>query len=113
MKIELTNGQTRGIRSLVKAECANYSGDMCAILEDDCPQLTSASGLCSYFKESVLPLDSDLNHELTNTGFRLTCKKCGQAFTSDKYNTQYCDFCAKIITRDNKREYMRKKREGK
>lgn len=112
MEIELTTKQIRDIKSIVKSECANHADGKCVPMEMPCPQLTAEGGLCKYFKECVLPLNPELEHELIGTGYNKTCKRCGKGFVTKRYNDLYCDFCTGVMRKESQREYARKKRQG-
>ena len=50
----LTPGQLRSVRGLTK-RCCNFSGGDCLLLDGACPQYTSRSLLCRWFRRAVLP----------------------------------------------------------
>jgi len=47
------------VRALIKNNCCNYSSGHCVFLDDSeehaCPQLSSETVCCSWFKDAVLP----------------------------------------------------------
>ena len=88
---------------------------------------------CDYFERAVLPMNPQLEalyiaeHKANVSDYTLTkedkqriieekssivgkvqthCKRCGKTFQADNYRQQYCEFCKRIMTRKNKREYM-------
>ena len=67
---------------------------------------------CRYFRETVLPLDPVLEKGLTAEGIAETrpCPICGRAFFPDG-RQRYCSpACAGAALREQKRDYMRRKR---
>lgn len=110
--LKLTNRQFQSVRTLVKDECANYMQGKCIPLGVSCPQLNCKTGLCSYFKKSVLPLDYYLYSEIVKDGENFTkrCEKCGNTFQSKAQNTRFCSECAKkqrLITYRNSKRKLR------
>jgi len=68
VKFELTNSEKQEIEKLVTEMCANYDREHgCLMLDDNCFMLGKyyVSGLCRYFRESVLPLNKELELILT------------------------------------------------
>ena len=116
MARELTREEKAAIRKLVTRRCANYDRDV-GCLPLDCPcymlekYLTGA--LCRYFREAVLPNDPVLEASLAAEGpapKTRPCPVCGRAFLPDG-RTRYCSSgCARTALRQQKRNYMRKKR---
>lgn len=104
--IQLSSKQMKAIKKLVVYECVNYIQGQCILLDKDCPQLKNRNKLCSYFKESILPMDEYLYLEITKEGFFKRCEVCNTLFTSKARNTIYCTECAKKQTRKNKKRYM-------
>lgn len=113
MKLEMTTKQVREVKMLVKSECANYWDGGCVLLDSECPQLTCETALCNYFKDSVLPLNPELEHELLGGGYYLTCPRCERKFFTKKPNTKYCKLCAKFSAQEKRKEYMRRTRKAK
>lgn len=119
---------------LAQAECANYGDGACLLLDKPC--LLAGGEPCSYFEESVLPLDSGLEsayrlelaatatgEELTRRQIRQamesaaeaymrTCPRCGKAFPSKSVRQRFCDTCKKAVRREQARHSMKKRRQG-
>ena len=113
---ELTEKEIRKIRKLVLHHCANYDSDYgCLPLECECVMLGKAfcgNAMCRYFRESVLPNDSELNATLQNTVAK-RCKHCGKPFPA-KGRTMYCsDNCRDAVRRKKTAERVRKYRQKK
>ena len=70
MVMKITPKQSEKVNRLVLECCANCNEDGNCLLLDDgeshrCVQLISVYGIyCNYFKNVVLPTDSDLLHEI-------------------------------------------------
>ncbi len=116
MARELTREEKAAIRKLVTRLCANYDRDV-GCLQLDCPcymlEKCWTGALCRYFREAVLPNDPVLEASLAAEGpvpeTRL-CPICGRFFLSDG-RTRYCSpSCARTALRQQKRNYMRKRR---
>ena len=113
---ELTREEKAAIRKLVTRLCANYDRDVgCLPLDCPCYMLEKCwtGALCRYFREAVLPNDPVLEASLAAEGpvpETRPCPICGRAFLPDG-RTRYCSpGCAKAALRQQKRNYMRKKR---
>ena len=97
---ELTKSELRRIRRLVKTMCANYDKEYgCLPLDGECYMFCIAfntSGLCKYFENAVLPLNTELG-QVFEGGIKPAskpCKICGKAFEVCG-NKAYCsDVCA-------------------
>ena len=116
MARELTREEKAAIRKLVARLCANYDRDVgCLPLDCPCYMLEKCwtRALCRYFREAVLPNDPVLEASLAVEGpapETRPCPVCGRAFLPNG-RTRYCsDGCAKAALRQQKRNYMRKKR---
>ena len=59
----LTPGQLRSVRGLTK-RCCNFSGGDCLLLDGACPQYTSRSLLCRWFRRAVLPQQPKLEQSI-------------------------------------------------
>jgi len=67
--IKITPRQSRKVNALVRRLCCNCIHGNCLLLNDGdetkCVQLISKHGIyCNYFKNAVLPADSDLYEEI-------------------------------------------------
>ena len=116
---ELTRAERAAIRKLVKESCANYDRDFgCMPLEDDCYMFYGVAytntGMCRYFRNSILPTDPALEAILTGGGAveTRTCGICGEAFPIDGKKAYCSDTCASAALRKQKRDYIRKRRQG-
>lgn len=126
------------IKMLAKSECANYevkfnSVKDCCLVKGACVFVTNEElARCKYFEEAVLPLDPELEavyfaiHKANASGQELTskyiravreankvtkiCDRCGKEFKPGNNRQRYCDICKKIISRDQARERMKKKK---
>ena len=107
--------QFRRARELIRRLCANYDGGNCLLLDDGympclCPQLSSYTLICKYFRNAVLPADMDLYGEVIGWIGAKPCPGCGQPFVPPKRNTIYCKSCAEKRIRRSKREWAVKNR---
>ena len=116
MSRELTRQERTAIRSLVIKWCANYSKEYgCLLLDGGCYMLGKCwtVAYCRYFREAVQPLDSALEAALTSEGpvpETRHCPVCGRAFLRDG-RQRYCSpVCTGVALRQQKRDYMRRKR---
>jgi len=114
---ELTGSERAAIRRLVKNTCANYDHEYgCLLLEDNCYMFYGVAytntGMCKYFRNSVLPADPALEAILTGQTAVETrpCPICGAEFPADGKKAYCSDACEKSALRGQKRDYMRKKR---
>ena len=96
----LTRKERQEIRGLVR-QCANYdrAGKICLLMDTagepiDCPMLAikQAGKVCSYFKESVLPLNPLLATVLTcgEPLAKRSCSICRQIFVPRNNRQLYC-----------------------
>lgn len=111
---ELTRQEKAAIRALVTKWCANYDREHCCLpLECECYMLGKCwtGAYCRYFREAVLPLDPALEAALTGQGFGFArCPVCGRPIPADG-RRRYCSpACGTVALREQKRNYMRKKR---
>ena len=116
MARELTRAEKAAIRKLVTRLCANYDRDVgCLPLDCPCYMLEKCwtGALCRYFREAVLPNDPVLEASLAAEGpapKTRPCPVCGRTFLPNG-RTRYCSpGCARTALRQQKRNYMRKKR---
>jgi len=114
---ELTRAERAAIRKLVKDSCANYDHEYgCLPLDDNCYMFYGVAytntGMCKYFRESVLPTEPALEAVLTGGGTVETrsCALCGGAFPADGKKAYCSDVCAGEAHRRRNRENMRKNR---
>ena len=116
MARELTREEKAAIRKLVTRLCDNYDRDV-GCLPLDCPcymlEKCRTGALGRYFREAVLPNDPVLEASLAAEDAApetRPCPVCGRAFLPDG-RARYCSpGCAKAALRQQKRNYMRKKR---
>ena len=116
MSRELTRQERTAIRSLVIKWCANYNKKYgCLLLDGECYMLGKCwtGAYCRYFREAVQPLDSALEAALSSEGPAPGTRHypvCGRAFLRDG-RQRYCSpVCARVALRQQKRDYMRRKR---
>ena len=94
---ELTVPERRSIRKLVTGSCANYDRD-CGCLPLDCerPMLGichTNSAMCRYFREAVLPNDTELEAALQAIPTK-RCKRCGKPFPVSGRRVYCSEKCA-------------------
>ena len=116
---ELTRAERSAIKKLVKDLCANYGHEHgCLPLDDACYMFYGVgytnTGMCKYFRESVLPTDPELEAVLTvgSTVETRPCVQCGGEFPADGKKAYCSDVCAGEAHRKRNRENMRKTRGG-
>ena len=115
MSRELTREEKSAIRKLVFSPCANYNREYgCLPLDGLCYMLGKCwtGAYCRYFREAVLPIDPALEKGLTAEIIAESrpCPICGRAFFPDG-RQRYCStVCAGAALREQKRDYMRRKR---
>lgn len=106
MSRELTRQERSVIRSLVIKWCANYSKEYgCLLLDGECYMLGKCwtGAYCRYFREAVLTSVGPVPETRH-------CPVCGRAFLRDG-RQRYCSpVCAGVALRQQKRDYMRRKR---
>ena len=104
--------QYNGVKALIKGLCDNYdkSTGLCLPLDCPCPQLSSYSLICRYFKEAVLPADKELCAEVMGTGGIKTCAVCSKPFRAVSNRAKYCKRCAEKVRRKQDAERKRAKR---
>lgn len=110
-KIDMTAGQRKEVKELVKGSCANYdrsTGD-CLLMDAACYQACNFTGLCRYFKEAVLPANKLLYAQLVKLDSIKSCSVCGKSFVAASNHAKYCDSCSKIEAR--KKATARKQRQ--
>ena len=107
----LTPGQLRSVRGLTK-RCCNFSGGDCLLLDGACPQYTSRSLLCRWFRRAVLPQQPKLEQAILSPKKLRRCEVCGKGILARSGRTKYCPACAKDIHRQQKAKSARKRRSG-
>jgi hypothetical protein len=116
---ELTRDERAAIRKLVLALCANYDNHykLCLPLDAPCYMLGKwwTGSYCKYFKNAVLPLDPALLAALLGGGRPETrlCIVCGAAFPVNGKRAYCSAACEQTALHKQKRDYMRKKRDGR
>jgi len=117
---ELTGKEKQEIRRLVKTMCANYDEKYgCLPLNGDC-YMSYGYGytnttMCKYFRQSVLPLNPELERVLTGGAMIETkpCAVCGKTFPLNGRQKYCSEKCAKInrskSVAKNVREYRKRK----
>ena len=107
---QMTPRQRIRANKLIRRLCANCVDGECIVLDCECPQIISYTLLCKYFKNSVLPVDKELEAEILKTSEVSVCKDCGVPIEKSCNKKQFCDACGKRRHRKVKAEYIRKKR---
>lgn len=114
---ELTAGEKRRVKALVKSMCANYDAEYgCLPLDGTCYMFTIAfvgSGLCRYFRDAVLPLDPGLEAVFSRKPTK-PCKVCGKRFpvsgNKATCSTACADSARKSATAARVRKHRKQKR---
>lgn len=113
--------QARKVHPLVKSECCNYSKNKgtCILLGRKCPQLITASVMCSWCREAIIPLDKELECEIfeheksekvkQKTAFK-KCDTCGRNFKPKSSWSRRCPECALKVRRGQLAKSQRKTR---
>ena len=115
---EMTPTQLARARRLIRRECAAFDPDHneCLILDDGggcaCPQYISYSMMCYHFRDTILPLDENLQRELLPAKGYKRCVICGRTFTPTGRSSRYCPDCALMQRRKLDRERKRRVRGG-
>ena len=116
MSRELTREEKAAIRALVVKWCANYDREYgCLPLNCECYMLGKCwtGAYCRYFREAVLPLDPALEAALSSQGpapETRPCPVCGRPALLDRRRRYCSEACARAALREQKRNYMRKRR---
>lgn len=113
---ELTGKEKKGIGELVRRSCVNYDNHYseCLLLGTQCPLLLKHyynGKLCTYFKQSILPLDSVLEDSLQDKdGAIKKCTLCHAPFLSEG-RRKYCSiYCSNVSKQKATKERVRKHR---
>ena len=79
--------------------------------EHACVQCISRYGIyCNYFKNAVLPADSELFAEIMQPSRQKRCQICKSYFVPRAKNQRYCPNCAAVQKRKKAAERQRRKR---
>ena len=109
--IRMTEAQARQVYKLAKKDCCNCYDGFCVLLDTPCPQCITRSLICKWFIRAVLPAYFPPYVELTgDQGKTKPCAICGKLFLPRSNSANYCPACAKERTKQQKRDYMRRKR---
>lgn len=111
-KIDMTAGQKKEVKELVKGSCANYdrsTGD-CLLMDAACYQTCNFTGLCHYFENAVLPVNKVLHAQLVKRDALRVCSVCGKSFVAASNRSKYCAGCARVERLKQKAENERKRR---
>lgn len=106
--IRVTPDQFRRCKTLIKNQCCNYRDGECLFLDCECPQMITFSLICKWFKNAVLPNDTELYVQLIKPPNTDNCVVCGNKFIKRTNNAKYCDKCRVLIRRRKIAEYKRK-----
>ena len=113
--IRLYAQDAKDVKSLVRKLCCNYYEGNCLLLDDgeqhECPQCSAGAVVCKWFRDAVLPQNTDLSIRLTRPDKSKLCSVCGKLFTYRSDNKKYCDTCKRTILRKQKADYQRKYRQ--
>ena len=116
---EQTRAEHAAIRKLVKDLCANHDHEYgCLLLDGNCYMFYGVAytntGLCKYFRDSILPTDPILEATLTGgvTVETRPCGICGRAFPVNGKKAYCSDACAGKAKNRKQRGYMRERRGG-
>jgi predicted nucleic acid-binding Zn ribbon protein len=114
---ELTCSEKSTIKKLVKELCANYNHEYgCLLLNGNCYMMYGVgytnTGMCKYFRESVLPTNPMLEAVLTGGSIVEThhCIMCDGVFPANGKKVYCSDVCAAEKKKRQQREYIRKRR---
>ena len=99
---ELTGREKQRIKKLITSRCASYDKEYgCLPLDCNCPMFGicyTNSGLCSYFREYVLPTEPELQAVFKSQPLSV-CKECGKSFPKDGKRTYCSEKCAEEARR--------------
>jgi hypothetical protein len=102
--------------SLIRRECCNLSLGHCVFLDDGtehaCPQLQMDSIGCTWFRDTILHMDAELEAEFSNKA-RDTAKRCticGKPIALKSNRIKYCSKCAIKVHRKQTSNCKRSKR---
>lgn len=114
MSRELTANEKRQIKNLVVNCCANFCKDYgCLLLDSNCYMLGkfyANDKLCRYFRDYVLPLNSELTAVFSNKPTK-ACKICGKKFPVKGRQTYCSKTCSDKATKSATAARVRKHRE--
>ena len=108
--------QRREAVRLIRAHCSFYDNGNCLYLDDDeevvCPQITSFSVICAFFRQVVLKDEAarGLEAKLFRRETAKRCRVCGRTFSSTSNNAKYCPDCRAAMQRRQKAAYARRRR---
>lgn len=115
-KYPLTPKLHRAVNALIKSDCANYYEGNCLVLDGlepvECPQKQNYELCCTYFQNTVLPLDEALEAEIFQDNSVKYCEVCGAPFVPKSNRMKYCPECASEVHRKQKTEHERKRRKN-
>jgi len=108
----MTPRQRQATVKLISDVCSNHDNGNCILFDDVCPQRNTYSVNCKFFRW-VLLNDKDglkLKSELFRDDSMKKCTVCGKVYQSKSNNAKYCSDCSKIVLRNQKASYARKRR---
>lgn len=109
--IRVTPDQFRRCKNLIKNLCCNYRDGECLLLDCECPQMITFSLICKWFKNAVLPNDTELYVQLIKPKNIKECKICGKNFMYKSNKAMYCPGCKKEVLRRQATLRKQKQRE--
>lgn len=97
---KMNEGQLKTARKLIKQHCCNYQRGNCIAVDwpfcNICPQWSSYSLLCKWFRDCVMPMDCELQQEVLHTKIhKRYCEICKRPYVPTGPNSKYCSSCAK------------------
>lgn len=111
-----TANQKARITQLARKSCCNYvtNPNECLLLDGfPCVLETSLHMCCNYFRDCVLPLDKQLEAELTSDKDIKKCASCNKPFVPGSNKAKYCPKCSEKIERELHRKRQRRYRDKK
>lgn len=111
----MQNSAREAVR-LIRAHCSFYDNGNCLYLDDGeevvCPQITSFSVICAFFRQVVLKDEAarGLEAKLFRRETAKRCRVCGRTFSSTSNNAKYCPDCRAAMQRRQKAAYARRRR---
>lgn len=118
VSLHMSAEQAKTARRLIKETCCNYDSTTGGCLRLDrgevvpCPQLTSQSVICKWFRDAVLEdkRAKELKAEIYGMDHRKVCAACGGQFQAISNRAKYCARCAKEQQRKKATERKQKQR---
>lgn len=112
--IRFDESQLSKVRSLIRKRCCNFHKGECQAIDFEecnaCPQWFSLSLNCKWFRDAVLPGDSELEAAIYR-GDKATrrCIVCKGRFIPGSNRAKYCPACAKKRRQQKERDRLHKR----